>query len=117
MTIFSLIQELFSLGDYNSAKLGGAMRNDGWSKASRDFINEHPLCEMGLHKPTLLNILNTHHVIPFNKRPDLEMLESNWIVLCRFHHFIHAHLRNWSSSNPNIREDCDLLNKKIHERT
>lgn len=94
----------------------GAVRNSGWSKASSDYIKRNPLCEMGLHKPTLLNVLNTHHILPFHKHPELEMDENNWIVLCRFHHFLHAHLGNWSSFNAEIKKEAKDLCLKIKTR-
>jgi len=91
----------------------GAQRSSGWSSASKDFIYAHPQCEMGMHNPTLLNPLNTHHVKSFHEFPEFEMEPNNWIVLCRFHHFLHAHLKNWARSNLTIREDCEALNSKI----
>ena len=92
----------------------GAIRDSRFTQLSRDMIDEAGhLCQMGLHKPTFLNPLNTHHVRPFHEYPEDELKKSNLIVLCRFHHFLHAHLKNWSRSNLGIREDCDALNAKI----
>ena len=95
----------------------GAERSAAWADLSRDFIIANgSVCEMGLHKPTLLNPLNTHHIAPYHERPDLELKPSNWIVLCRLHHFVHGHFKNWASSNPRILEDADELNSRIKNR-
>src|SRR3990167_5232171 len=88
----------------------GAKRSSGWGALSKEMIREHPLCEMGLHEPTILNPLNVHHILEFHNFPEEEMKKSNLSVLCRFHHFLHAHLKNWSRSNHAIREDCATLN-------
>ena len=95
----------------------GMARSPKFAELSREMIKEAGgLCQMGLHKLTLLNPLNSHHVLEFHNFPDEEMKKSNLVVLCRFHHFLHAHLKNWASSNPNIREDCAILNEKIKNR-
>jgi len=106
-----MIDWLFSLWDNREL---GAERSSGWAEDSRNAIKEaNNLCQMGLHKPTLLNPLATHHIKSFHEFPELERESSNWIVLCRFHHFLHAHLKNWSRSNLGIQGDCDALNAKI----
>lgn len=91
----------------------GAQRSGQWSSVSKAYIEHHPQCEMGMHNPTLLNPLNVHHIQPFHEHPELELDKNNLIVLCRFHHFIHGHLKNWSRSNPQIRKDCKTLNDRI----
>ena len=100
--------------DWWDGRTFGAARSPKFAQLSREMIREAGgLCRMGMHKPSLFNPLNTHHVKSFHEFPDLEMEKSNLAVLCRLHHFVHAHLKNWSDSNPGIIADCDALNKKI----
>lgn len=94
----------------------GAARSPQWEALSRAYRKEQPLCEFGMHKPTLLNPLNTHHVVPFHLDMALELLKSNWINVCRFHHLWHCHLGNWSSSNTIVREDAAAFTEKVKNR-
>lgn len=94
----------------------GAARSTGWSTASRDFIKAHPTCAVCGKGKTLLNPLATHHKLPFHLHPELEMLESNWIVLCRVHHFLFGHLMNWSSYNASVESDAFEWSGKIEHR-
>jgi len=92
----------------------GAQRSPQFAQLSRDMIAEAGgLCRMGMHKPTLLNPLNSHHLKSFHEFPEDELKKENLIVLCRFHHFLHAHLKNWSDSNSDILVECNALNNKI----
>lgn len=92
----------------------GAARSSGWAQDSRNAIKAAGgLCQMGLHKPTLLNPLNTHHVIPFHVDSTKEEDPTNWIVLCRFHHYAHGHFFNWKDSNEHIREDASMFNEEV----
>ena len=70
-------------------------RNPAFETESRKYRKEQPLCEFGMHKPTLMNVLNTHHIKDFSTYPELEMEKSNWMNVCRFHHLYHCHLGDW----------------------
>lgn len=92
----------------------GAARSPKFARLSKEMIQEAmELCRMGMHKPSLFNPLNTHHVKSFHEFPEDELKKSNLVVLCRLHHFVHAHLKNWADSNPDILAECDALNGKI----
>ena len=100
--------------DFFDNRTFGAQRSSDWAKLSRDFIKKNgSLCRMGMHRPTLLNPLATHHIKSFHEFPALENEPSNWVVLCWLHHFVHAHLKNYRKSNPDILAECDALNNKI----
>ncbi len=94
----------------------GSVRSPQWEALSRAYRKEQPLCEFGMHKPTVLNPLNTHHVEDFSTHPELELLKSNWINLCRFHHLWDGHLGNWKSINPTVREDAIAFTEKVKNR-
>lgn len=94
----------------------GAARSPQWEALSRAYRKEQPLCEFGMHKPTKLNPLNTHHVVPFHLDISKELLKSNWINLCRFHHLWNGHLGAWASSNSSVREDAISFTEKVKNR-
>src|SRR3990167_1673005 len=94
----------------------GAQRSGQWTQASRAYRAEQPLCIFGMHKPTLLNPLNTHHVEDFSTHPEKEMLKSNWENVCRFHHLYHCHLGAWKSINPNVRSDAEAYTLQVKNR-
>ena len=95
----------------------GAARSSGWAKLSRECIEKAGgLCRMGMHKPAIWNPLATHHIKSFHEHPELEEDKNNLVVLCWLHHFVHAHLKNYRESNPDILDECDALNKKIMHR-
>jgi len=115
-TVLEGMKAKLGLGYFGDRTFGVA-RSPEFAQLSRDMIKEAGgLCRMGLHKPTLLNPLNTHHVVPFHKDKSKELEKTNLVVLCRFHHFLHAHLKNWASFNVDIVADCDALNSKIKTR-
>lgn len=112
--IETIIQRLFGL--LEAPTFGGVARSPKFAQLSRDCIKEaNGLCQMGLHKPTLLNPLNTHHILEFHNNPTLELLKSNLIVLCRFHHYAHGHFFNWKDANHAIRENCSMFNCELKE--
>jgi hypothetical protein len=107
------------LGIFGSRTFGAA-RSPQFAALSREMIKEADgLCGFGLHKPTLLNPLNTHHVDAFHNKPKLELVKSNLFVVCRFHHYAHCHFFNWKDINPNCREDAAMFNEELqaHRKT
>ncbi len=63
---------------------------------------------------------SVHHRLPFHKFPHLEMVPSNWRMLCEFHscncHFIWGHLLDWKSWNENIDIDLAVFLARITTR-
>ena len=114
--MFDFIHKLFGL---TNGPTFGSTRSPQWEALSREYRKEQPFCEFGMHKPTVLNPLNTHHVQVFHLHPELELVKSNWINVCRFHHYAHAHFFNWKDSNPNVREDAALFTTDVnnHRKT
>lgn len=94
----------------------GSVRSSQWEAMSRAYRKEQPLCEFGMHKPTLLSPLNTHHVEAFHNNPSLELVKSNWINLCRFHHLWNGHLGNWKSENVNVRTEAAAFTEEVKNR-
>lgn len=109
--IIWLRQHWFGLFDYG--RTFGAARSPQWRYVEEAFVREHPLCDYGNHKPTLLNPLNVHHVDMFSKNPERELDPTNLQSVCRFHHFYHSHFGNWKDSNPHTREDASLFTEEL----
>lgn len=89
-------------------------RSSKWPQARRDYLKEHPVCEITGETKNL----DVHHIVPFHVRPDLELLPSNMITLTRRKgiHFIFGHLLNWKSWNENIDQDAEMWRNKILNR-
>lgn len=96
-------------------------RSSEWSKVRKEFLKKHPCCEVcGSTKKLVV-----HHIIPFQVRPDLELVESNLITLCQSKkrgglncHLTIGHGGDFKDYNPNVVEDAkhfhDLFfNKQI----
>jgi hypothetical protein len=64
--------------------------------------------------------VEVHHVIPVHVSPDMELAESNLITLCEEssgnHHLWTGHLDDFHSWNINVREDSEILKRKIEDR-
>jgi hypothetical protein len=58
--------------------------------------------------------LNVHHITPFHLDASKECDPDNLVTLCRDHHFVVGHLRNWKDSNPNVCADCDKMRAKLN---
>lgn len=88
--------------------LVGAPRSPQWRTVRNKYIKAHPECEACGSREDL----NVHHIRPFSTHPELELVESNLVTLCRSHHLSLGHMcpdgrRNWSEcSNPNVRRDA-----------
>ena len=98
--------------------LGGIARNSNWNKFVKDLIIVRGnKCEITGGAKKLIG----HHIIPFHKRPDLEMVKENIIIVSEkvFGSNIHlamCHLGNFKSWNPNIEEDAKMWLEKITNR-
>ena len=94
----------------------GVARSGKWASFRKEFLRKNPLCAVCNKKGTLLSPNEAHHIKLFNKFPELELVESNVIVLCREHHFWFGHLGDFKSFNSKIREDAEIWRNKILNR-
>lgn len=101
--------------DLPGMAMHASARSGEWPRVRAEFLRTHPVCAVcGATKD-----LEVHHVIPFHKRPDLELAKENLIVVCRGKrndHFYQAHSADWRAANPHIAEDAALMRKRIKER-
>ena len=92
--------------------LGASARSSEWPKVEKQFIKDHPKCEVcGKNKN-----LNVHHIKPFHIDPANELNPDNLITLCRDHHFLFGHFLNWSSWNVDVHNDSNIWYNKIKSR-
>jgi hypothetical protein len=72
-----------------------------WRRARRRFLKDtDPLCACcGYAKK-----IEVHHIIPRHIRPDLTLVHSNLIVLCRDCHFHIGHLNSFKHYNSTIKD-------------
>jgi hypothetical protein len=90
----------------------GKPRSPKWPAVERAFKAEYPLCEVcGSDKN-----VEIHHRVPFHVDPSKELDFGNLITLCSnsscMSHLTLGHLGSYKQSNPHIREDSTLLNKR-----
>jgi len=96
--------------------LAGKPRSGKWRGVRESFLAKNPTCAAcGDHR-----MLNVHHKLPFHSHPELELEESNLIVLCEVPshacHFTIGHLHNWAAYNPHVEEDAARLLARIANR-
>ena len=85
-------------------------RSGAWPRVRREHLEANPECIACGRKKSL----EVHHVVPYHKRPDLELDRSNLVSLCGDHcHFVFGHLMNWKRANPDVAEDCRAYRQKI----
>jgi len=88
-------------------------RSSRWRYVRRDYLKEHPRCEMCKGKKGL----EVHHIRPVHLYPDLEEVVHNLITLCGWRgyscHFIWGHLKNYKDWNGIIREDAKHLSDRV----
>ena len=104
-------QKTFGLGDYHADRLGGAERSPQWPRVRREWLEKHPNCAVCEKKPC-----EVHHQLPFHLDPSLELAESNFISLCRDHHFLFGHLLNWSSFDAEVEVNSRVMHDRIKNR-
>jgi len=93
----------------------GQMRSPGWRHLRNEFIKKNPWCKGcgGTKK------LEVHHIISFSDDPDLELVESNLITLCKSGkygircHQLLGHMGNFRKTNKTCLEDADYWRIKI----
>jgi hypothetical protein len=89
---------------------GGTPRSPRWPALRAAFIKGRQCagCDAGRD-------LEAHHIVPYHIDPARELDTANLICLCRDCHFVFGHLRDWSASNPQVREDAALFLQRIRD--
>lgn len=115
MTLWHLIQEAFGWGFYSEEKTLGGVRSSRWPTVRKNFLGNKPcaLCG-GMDKREV------HHKQSFKEHPELELLESNLIVLCESKkwgvtcHQFFGHLGDYKRINDNVEADVIIWHDKLN---
>jgi len=83
---------------FNNPPDYGVPRNPKWEYIRNQYVMRNPTCKAC---NTIFNI-EVHHIKPFHLYPELELDTTNFISLCRNHHFKVGHFSNWLTFNPNV---------------
>ncbi len=87
-------------------------RSSGWSKLRKRIVSSRGKCAVcGKTKG-----LEGHHIKPFRLFPELELVVSNIVVLCRRHHFSIGHLEYWKSYNTQLHESIAYFKRMLKGR-
>lgn len=94
----------------------GRPRSPLWGKLRIRFIMQSPFCAVCGSR----DMLTAHHIKPFHLFPELELDESNLIVLCEGKsvncHLLFGHLMLWESFNKSVIRDAKIWKNKITRR-
>lgn len=105
------------LAEVDAGSLSGP-RHSEWPAVRNAYLKEHPECAACGGSENLA----VHHIVPFHNRPELELKESNFIVLCTRSrcgmndHFIFGHNLNWKCRNPNVVRDAERFREMLNSR-
>lgn len=92
-------------------------RSRQWETFRKHYMSAHPNCEACGTRDNC----EAHHIWAFEYYPELELVESNLIALCRTHHFVIGHFCDWHSYNPKVRDDAAVYllhyDNRPHSRT
>ena len=104
--------------DYDVHAVSSTPRSPHWPAVRAEHLRKHPVCEAC----GTVDHLNVHHVEPFHLHPEKELDPTNFVTLCRLHHFTIGHdpdgagplKPNWKAENPNVREDSKRMRMKLN---
>lgn len=104
------------LKDRRQGKLNKTQKRSAmWYNMRKAFLQLHPSCSACGSTEKV----DVHHIIPVHVSPDMELAESNLITLCESsgnHHLWAGHLGDFHSWNIYVREDSEILKRKIGDR-
>ena len=94
-------------------RFGG--RSPKWRKVRKAYLKKHPVCAVCSKTGKIISN-EIHHIVPVNIDKSKELEESNFITLCREHHFLFGHFNSWYSFNKNVKKDAKEWKNKIKNR-
>ena len=94
----------------------GAQRSGSWPKVRKAYLKENPECAVCGKLGTLLNPNQVHHIFPVHAFPEMELLETNFITLCKTHHLEFGHLGSFHSWNETVEDDTNYWKLRIENR-
>lgn len=107
---------LTMLKEVIQGKPNATRRSSQWPKCRKAKLAEQKTCEACGSKKSL----EVHHIKPFHLFPDLELVQSNLMVLCEGEgcncHFTFGHLLNWKSYNPSAVTDAEWFRLAVQNK-
>ena len=96
-------------------KPGDTERSPQWQSTRARFLKTHTFCAACGTR----DHLQVHHIQPFQTHPELELVDTNLIVLCEYPsrncHFCFGHAYDWRAWNPYVIEDAERFRARIEE--
>ena len=87
-------------------------RSGSWARVRLEHLGREPACAACGRTKTL----EVHHVIPYHRRPDLELDPANLLTLCADPcHLVHGHFMSWKRENAGVREDAARYQESLRE--
>lgn len=90
----------------NRIKFAWQGRSSKWAKVRSEHLKLSPVCRACSSAKSL----EVHHIKPFHLYPDLELVRSNLVTLCKSCHLVLGHLKDYDLENPRVIEWCDMMN-------
>lgn len=88
-------------------------RSGSWARVRREHLEREPACiACGRTKD-----LEVHHILPYHKRPELELSPDNLCTVCADPcHLVFGHLLSFRDRyNPSVREDCARYRSRLED--
>jgi 5-methylcytosine-specific restriction endonuclease McrA len=98
----------------------GKKRSKHWRSVRKTHIKLNPECALcGTTKK-----LEVHHILPFSRFPEFELMPNNLITLCdgggkagmKSCHYAMGHLASWKSFNATVVADVERWRNKVADR-
>ena len=101
-----------SIKDWHRGTPKPKPRNPSWDKLASSVVKRSGRCAACGSKSKL----EVHHKKPFHLYPELEMIETNLMVLCRVCHYLFGHFCDWKAWNPHVDLDVGVISMAIRAR-
>lgn len=94
-------------------KIRFATRSPKWSQIRKKHLDTQNKCQFCGNSKNL----EVHHIVPVHINPELELDRGNLITLCDKNcHLLIGHFMNYKSYNPNVVDECMIMQEKIKNR-
>ena len=88
-------------------------RSSKWATVRKKHLQKQPICQVCGAEDNL----QVHHIEPFHNDPDKELDDNNLITLCDKNcHLLIGHFMNFKSWNPDVVNECKIMQEKIKNR-
>lgn len=90
-----------------------ATRSPKWRDIRKKHLETQSVCQFCGNSKNL----EVHHIVPVHIQPELELEYDNLITLCDKNcHLLIGHFMNYKSWNPDVIDQCKIMQEKIKNR-